>query len=467
MALPFLPITLKHLPQRFTWLLPLSLLLILSACGTTKSTTPAPSSTITSVETISADIAAAERLSSPAKDIRFITHAEQFYTIGERQLASALIARINTEVLSDADYINYIVIANTVYTEQQLFIDNYHLLSSDRIEALWNQLPPTQQHQLGQRKARLYSLFGLSEQSLLTLLKVDDMLSDPLDIVENRELIWQQLMTFPLEELTDKSTQSDDAILRGWYQLAQFSKLFISNIQAQSTALAKWQAENPSHPANEELPLDLQLLQTLLEERPQKIALLLPLQGDFAIAGKAIRDGFFAAYFNNQDILHTVQIDLFDTGEGAITELYDRAVNEGAHLIIGPLRKENVRELNAHRLSVTTLALNYLDNHHDEATNPENPLFQFGLSLEDEAKQAAERAWLEGHRYAMILSSQASWSQRSADAFSQQWRSLGGTVIANHYFSTDSNYSNTIKNALNIDKSQARAQQLKRLFGQS
>ena len=39
------------------------------------------------------------------------------------------------------------------------------------------------------------------------------------------------------------------------------------------------------------------LIATLADSRPEKIALALPLQGPLATAGKAIRDGFLAAYY--------------------------------------------------------------------------------------------------------------------------------------------------------------------------
>ncbi|MBX2809541.1 MAG: penicillin-binding protein activator [Cellvibrionaceae bacterium] len=472
----FPPLSVPRQHSRYTRLCLLTLLaLAIAACGSIGTQTPSTQTQPQSLAAITADINAAQRLRSPEKERRLMQYAEALYTIDQQQQARALIENIDTEVLTDADYIHYVAIANTLYTAQHAFIENYHLLSSDRSERLWSSLSLSQQQQLGQRKAELYGLFGLSEQSVLTLMLVDEILLDPLDITENRERIWQQLMTFPLEQLKLKLTQTDEPTLRGWYQLAQLSKVFVGNIQAQSTALAQWQAENPSHPANKELPLDLQLLQTLLQERPQKIALLLPLQGDFAAAGKAIRDGFFAAYFTNQDILHKVSVDLFDTSDKAISEVYTQAVAQGANLIIGPLRKEKVAELQQQPRTVTTLALNYLDDNRpddnrldddkDHGAQWQKPLFQFGLSLEDEAKQAADRAWLEGHRHAMILSTHSSWSQRAADAFRQQWQRLGGRVVATHDFSDDSNYSDIIKNALHIDQSHARAQSLKRLFG--
>jgi len=79
-------------------------------------------------------------------------------------------------------------------------------------------------------------------------------------------------------------------------------------------------------------------------------------------------------------------------------------VDEGAELIIGPLGREQVSQLSAlEQLPVPTLAVNY-----SEDSEPAGNLYQFGLSAEDEARQVAQRAWVEGHRTAMILTTDAS-----------------------------------------------------------
>ena len=104
--------------------------------------------------------------------------------------------------------------------------------------------------------------------------------------------------------------------------------------------------------------------------------------------------------------------------------LYTRAVAEGAELVIGPLAEGRRRRswIRAGELPVPVLALNQVEV---DTTLPAN-LFMYSLSPEDEARQAAERAWLDGHRRPLILAPQDTWGERLANAFEQRTRTLGG-----------------------------------------
>ena len=115
-------------------------------------------------------------------------------------------------------------------------------------------------------------------------------------------------------------------------------------------------------------------------------------------------------------------------------------------------------------MPIPTLAMNYSDITFDEV--PKN-LYQFGLSAEDEARQVAQRAWVEGRRNALILSTDANWGQRSADAFQKTWEALGGTIVSRDVYAKQKDYSNVIKGALNVAESQQRYRQLRGILNQS
>ncbi|HET7300718.1 MAG TPA: penicillin-binding protein activator, partial [Oleiagrimonas sp.] len=78
---------------------------------------------------------------------------------------------------------------------------------------------------------------------------------------------------------------------------------------------------------------------------PQQVALLLPVSGPLAAAGNAIRQGFFAAYFqasHGLDPLPPVKVyDTAGTANGALAA-YRQAVADGASLVVGPLTREGV-----------------------------------------------------------------------------------------------------------------------------
>src|SRR5690606_3473122 len=135
----------------------------------------------------------------------------------------------------------------------------------------------------------------------------------------------------------------------------------------------------------------------------------------------------------------------------------------GVDLIIGPLRKDFVRQLQAlPSLPIPTLALNYGD---EGLINPQN-LYQYGLAPEDEIRQAVQLAWLAGHRVATVMTPAGENYRRIRETFENEWRALGGDVVANAGFAGAS-YSDVIRQMMDVDDSEARAAQLRNIVPRS
>lgn len=106
-----------------------------------------------------------------------------------------------------------------------------------------------------------------------------------------------------------------------------------------------------------------------------------------------------------------------------ITVLYPKAIADGAVAVAGPLTRDGVAALAADpEISVPTLALNIGD------TRGTDNLYFFGLSVEAEAKQAAQLAFAKNLRNAIIVSTTAPLSARLSQAFFSEWIYLGGDV---------------------------------------
>jgi outer membrane PBP1 activator LpoA protein len=401
------------------------------------------------------------------RESQLINIAQRLFNIGELSSATNILASINHDTLGDKPYITYVLTASDVFLANQALYKAKTLLSSPRLEAILEQLAIEQQRHLHKNRATLYVRTGEIIASLNEHIALGTLLSSTEDINFNNNTIWQQLSELTHKELETLNTDTTDTVLTGWLELAATSKLSQSSLQSQNAATLNWIATHPNHPASQQLPADLALLQKLIDARPDNIAILLPLQGKLSKAGQAIRDGFLAAYFHNQKTeKNNPAVVFYDTSEENIHTLYDRAVANGAEIIIGPLSKEKVSTLQSKAsLTVPILALNYLEK--DDLTTPptDKPFYQFGLSLEDEAIQVADRAWLEGHRQALVLSSNAKWSQRASNAFVNRWTEKGGIIVADSHLDKAENYSSTIGSILDINKSQQRATELKRLFG--
>jgi outer membrane PBP1 activator LpoA protein len=181
------------------------------------------------------------------------------------------------------------------------------------------------------------------------------------------------------------------------------------------------------------------------------IALLVPLQGTLGPTGQAVRNGFLAAYYSakQQSSTNIPSIDVIDSSSGNIISLYQKAVDSGANMIVGPLTKNNLQLLtNAGSLSVPTLALNTLDNN-QRITN----LYQFGLSPLDGSEQAAQRARQQGHSRALIIAPAGAWGQNIAHMFSQTFTATGGTIVSSMSYPDHGNLDIAVRSLLQVQQS--------------
>jgi outer membrane PBP1 activator LpoA protein len=157
---------------------------------------------------------------------------------------------------------------------------------------------------------------------------------------------------------------------------------------------------------------------------PVRIALLLPMNSTaLGSAAEAVRAGFMASV--ERDGAGT-EVELVPTGDSADDALaaYSRAA--ASHdVIVGPLARPAVSALAARgTVSRPTVALN-----HPEARDAvPRGMVVAGLSIEDEARQAAEWAAREHPQgRVLILTGNAAWAQRAAGAFEARWSELGHT----------------------------------------
>lgn len=279
----------------------------------------------------------------------------------------------------------------------------------------------------------------------------------------NNNRIWQILSSAPAGTLGLQSGLVDSYELRGWLELVNVVNNSQDNIEQQVRAVSQWQTRWNQHSAAATLPDALAFAAQLLNNRPTRVALMLPL-GD--AAGRAVSDGFMAAYYDavsqNQQTPEVIVIDTTNITD--ILPAYQRAVESGVDMIIGPLRKDSVRQLQSMtELPIPTLALNYGD---EGRINPVN-LYQFGLAPEDEIAQAARLAWQAGHRYAAVLTPAGEEYRRIQEHFIRYWESLGGEVVSSGTFGSAATYSDVIRRLTSIDNSEARAASLRAVLPRS
>ena len=333
------------------------------------------------------------------------------------------------------------------------------ILTAPRL-ALLPRLPANKQMSIYLFRGELYAAAGEYLASAQARILADKLL--PLRLVPvNHEQIWNALTSLETDELRTLAEQERRFEFQGWFELGVIGKAYQYNLDRQLVELDRWRTAWGRHPAAIYMPQALQLVETMAEERPATIALLLPLN---TLPGTVIRDGFMSAYYDVLQIGGRVpEVRLYDTSDVTdILPLYREAVADGAQMVIGPLQKPLVARLHSERsLPVPTLALNNV-----EGSSPlSDALYQFALSPENEAVQIAERAWRDGHRLAAILSPAVTTDDfylRKRESFINHWLALGGQVVTMEQYRDD--YTGVTEALLNIDDSEARRDRLSELI---
>lgn len=198
--------------------------------------------------------------------------------------------------------------------------------------------------------------------------------------------------------------------------------------------------------------------------QPRSVALLLPLNGRLAGAGRAIRDGFLAGYFADTGALPRVRFyDTDSSVQGALTA-FQQAQNDGAEQIVGPLGKPAIQATARLRseAGIPMLVLNRLE----APAGPNDHPFQFGLLPEDEARAVAAHMLSEGKQRAIALIPDNDWGQRVGGAFVEEYERLGGWVINLATYAPDANdHGAALKETLGLNAGLTRQRNLARLLG--
>ncbi|MBE0509429.1 MAG: penicillin-binding protein activator [Gammaproteobacteria bacterium] len=302
-------------------------------------------------------------------------------------------------------------------------------------------------------RAQAFARLGNHLESAREYLQREMFLSDQASIEDNQLAIWQNLGMLTPQALRQMRYQPPPDALSGWMELAELARNYRLSPAELEALIQRWRQNYPGHPATAAFLDTLRQRSTVLSSRPNDIALLLPLSGRFAAPAQAIQDGVLAAWYADPQ-RHETRLRIIDVGDDPrhIHAHYQQAVSDGAGMVIGPLDKAAVESLAMQeRLPVPTLALNL-------AAPPLNEqLFQFGLSPEDEAREAANRAWQAGYQRAAVMVPNTALGERMQQAFGDHWQALGGELLAHTSYDPGHNdFAQPIKSLLNIHDSELR-----------
>ena len=269
--------------------------------------------------------------------------------------------------------------------------------------------------------------------------------------------IWNRLLMLdPTTRATLLRQGNNSYYEQGWLELINE----LSNnkqLDTQHQAISNWATLWEAHPARTLPPSALSGL-SKQSYSANKIAVLLPLEGKFAKAAAAIKEGILMAHFRQQQPGKPSPELLFLNSEVINTPIQLQAIlsEQQIDLVIGPLSKDYVTTLASDgHISTPILALNYADDQNREG------FYQFGLSTDDEAKQIAAQAWNDGIRNAAILTPKSKWGEKVETAFREHFSALGGNIVTAHNFGATEDFSADIGTFLGTDISKQRYKQVR------
>jgi hypothetical protein len=193
----------------------------------------------------------------------------------------------------------------------------------------------------------------------------------------------------------------------------------------------------------------------------QKVAVFLPLSGALAEQSIAIKNGFLAAYYSGQKTgTASFDIKFVDTTNQNITSLYNKEIDAGTNLIIGPLQKPDIEQLaSTPELPIPVIALNTADNYKNKV---KINLYQFGLSTQDETTVAANKIIRDGHFSTALIYPSVAWGETLASAFRNKYSALGGHIVAEMRYDNSSNVDAQIRQLMGINEAELSSNKTKK-----
>lgn len=433
-----------------------TLAMFLSACSSSPSKPNQDSSAASSKGDIVATLQQAQHAKGDHAVSLVLDAADTAAQQAQWQQLRSLLANIS---LATTDSENLVRHALLVSTLQQHDNDNsgaLATLSHPTISRASQNINTSLKSQYLLGTASLQAKLGQVPPAINALLDRSDLLKGEARST-NQQLLWQYLLLLDKRELDALSTYTPNQRLKGWLTLASLYRDGDADITLQAKSLEEWQRQWRDHEANKSLPGGLQKLKLAAQQIPANVLVLLPTSGALAVVGTTIRDGILYAYWQQLSAgLPTPKLTFIDSDPLESDQIVELIKKNNPDVVIGPFNKEKATALARQASTLPkTLLLNVINE-----TIQANNIVAFGLNPEDEAAQVADRALIESGSRALVIAPNNALGDRLQTAFIDQWLALGGSISDIGRYEDGRDLSNTIKNALNIDKSEMRKRRL-------
>lgn len=273
--------------------------------------------------------------------------------------------------------------------------------------------------------------------------------------------IWDYLSKVPAHYWRESVRDTGDT-MRGWTVLFQRLTMALDHREPLASTLERWQSNFAEHPA---YPLVEELLeqQPWLHEQPRRIAVLLPLSGQYSAQGQAIRDGVLAALSNerNEDVL------FIDTQTNDPASIIEQLESENIEAVIGPLQREFVDRLAAELIardeprSWVHLWLNRAPEDYPTGLDT-----FFALDSDTEVESATRYLDSEGHRRILVMGPDTQRGRQLSEQFNTEWQNrFGDDTAMSSLYRSGTDMPDRVEESLHVRASKSRIELIERAAG--
>ena len=226
-------------------------------------------------------------------------------------------------------------------------------------------------------------------------------------------------------------------------------------------AISQWLRKYRAHPLLNARLTDYEFLTEAALPDDFKVTVLLPLSGDWANAGRAIRDGILFEYQQRQTTVG-VALTVIDSESLTPEQLIATGQSTDTEFVIGPLQKDKIAILLESKPRMPLLLLNRVQTN---ALLLKSPTYSLSLAVEDDAESTINQIAREvDQARVVVFHSDSPLGVRSAEAIRQQLTVVGGSH-AGQFILDDKKPETAITQAFGVTDSENRRRELSKTLG--
>lgn len=439
-------------------LTPVALAVALTACSSGPSTPQSVDITLDPNQPLQTYLMRADSSSGSLQNDWLIMALKASIEAGDSTQAQLLIKRLSRQQLTDMQQAEWQLARAELLVKQGQHNEALKLLNFranwQLVEAQWKEYHQVRASLQVNQGDYLSAARELIEESRYSASTEQQFISDS---------IWANLTQASSRDISVLTTNSNDALVTGWLQLAGYNQTLSGSLAQLKSAFEQWQVENSDHPAATYTPKSIRDILSLEITKPLNTALLLPLTGKFSKQSQLIRDGFILEMMNDTERDEDATLTVIDTNAISIEELEAKLIEKNIDFMVGPLIRENVEKLqraeNNFTRPISMLALNI-----PEEIEAKTNTCYLALSPEQEVAQAAKHLANQGYQFPLILAPQGRLGNRVVEAFEAEWKQHNNTKVAVNLFGDKRHLQRNINQVFGLQESQQHIAQMESLL---